>query len=117
MSELNLPAILFNVTGTFEYELLIELMLRHWNHPLADESEYRNELLEAVAELLARASQGTSFGDMPAHETNLVYAVWFIESESIGHDDHSAILVLRKQWLDAVRRALPSCFCSQDLLE
>ena len=41
-SELNLPKILYQITGTLEYELLIELLLRNYDHPLVDEYEYRN---------------------------------------------------------------------------
>ena len=60
--ELNLPKILYQITGTFEYELLIELLLRNFNHPLADDPEFRNTIIETVAELLNRASKGETFG-------------------------------------------------------
>ena len=38
------------LSGLFEAELLLELMLRYWNHPLADDRDFRNNLLENAAE-------------------------------------------------------------------
>lgn len=37
------------MTGLFEAELLTELMLRFWNHPLAEDEDFRSSLLEAAA--------------------------------------------------------------------
>jgi hypothetical protein len=114
--ELNLPKILYHVTGTFEYELLVELVLRHWEHPFAADEEYRNFLLESTAELLAQASSGVQYGEMPANETNLIYALWYVESSATSQEPESAELAKRKKWLKAMRKSLPSCFCSQDML-
>ena len=35
--------------GLLEAELLVTLMLHHWNHPRAADEEYINNLLEAVS--------------------------------------------------------------------
>ena len=42
---------------SFEGELLVELMLKYWKHPLCEDSDFRNQLLESAAEVL-RASIG-----------------------------------------------------------
>jgi hypothetical protein len=42
------------MTGLFEAELLTELILRHWGHPLASDGEYRSQLLEAAAQRTSR---------------------------------------------------------------
>ncbi len=36
----------------FEGELLLELILRHWNHPFADEELFRQQLLETATEVV-----------------------------------------------------------------
>ena len=40
------------LTGLFEAEVLVELMLRQWKHPLADQTEFRDQLLEQAADVL-----------------------------------------------------------------
>jgi hypothetical protein len=49
---------------------------------------------------------------------NLVAAVWCAEWNGIGATDNEPIPFAedRDTWLEAVRRALPSCFCNPDLL-
>jgi len=114
--ELNLPKILYQITGTFEYELLIELLLRNFNHPLADDTEFRNTIIETVAELLNRASKGETFGNMQASHTNIVYSVWFVESDYVKRQSDPPFKEQRLDWLNKIKRSMPSCFCSQDLL-
>ena len=106
----------------FESEVLIWLLLRTWNHPLAEDGDFRNQLLETATEVLSTAaagSQGCAFiAGLPASDMNLIAAVWYAENralEDLGADvgeDAAA----RLDWLAAVRRALPSCFCPQDHL-
>ena len=115
-SELNLPKILYQVTGTFEFELLIELLLRNFEHPLAYDSEYRNTVVESVAEILNRASQGEAFGSMQPSHTNIVYSVWWVESRMIVQESEHKVKAKRRKFLDAMKRSLPSCFCDQDQL-
>ena len=43
--------------GLFEAELLIELMLRYWGHPSANDREVVEYLVEAAAEVLSRKSR------------------------------------------------------------
>lgn len=107
------------VTGLFESELLVELMLRFWQHPFADDAEYRSFLLETAVEAL-RASVGnaTLFTDIDPKNVNLVAAIWYSEASLIPEVEQQRAdqIVERKAWLDKVRRALPSCFCNPDRL-
>jgi hypothetical protein len=101
-------------SGLFEAELLLELMLRYWHHPLADDKEFRNDVLERAAEALRAAIGGeTLIESVPAHELNFVAAVWYVEwaSVSAGAEDPGG---KRQEWLESVRGAVPSCFCAQE---
>jgi hypothetical protein len=107
-------------TGLFEAELLVELLLRHWNHPLADDEKFRTALLEAASEVL-RASVGGErlFQEIEPQNVNLVAAIWYAESQSV---DESAELEeserkLRRDWLDTILRTIPSCFCDPEFLD
>jgi len=53
----------FEMTGTFEAELLVELMLREWKHPLAGSEEFRTNLLESAAEALRASIAGEQLID------------------------------------------------------
>ena len=101
---------------TFEAELLLELMLRQWNHPLADDSEFRNHLLETATAILDEAVRGTSFieGVLPA-DMNLVAALYYAEIRAC-EESHGAPAEreLREKWLTNLRRCLPSCFCDPE---
>lgn len=104
----------------FEAELLVELMLRHWGHPLANNEEFRNLLLEGATEILQASILSQQFIDtLPPESMNLVAAIWCAESMALEdnsvYDD--AEREQRINWLDRVRRSLPSCFCDPDLLE
>lgn len=116
--KLNLPEVLFNITGTFEYELLIELILRHWQHPFATDENYRNEIMESVALLLSNAAKKKfPIDDMQQNEVNLVFALWYIESLLVINEQDVKLKKIRQQWLSTINHALPSCFCDQDLLD
>jgi hypothetical protein len=104
----------------FESELLIWLMLRNWNHPFAEDRDFRSQLLESATDVLAAAvGQGnhpTFLEGVPAKDMNLVAAVWYCECLAVEHlhsSDNEECLA-RTDWLDKVRRALPSCFCAVD---
>lgn len=108
------------LSGLFEAELLVELMLRYWKHPLADNAAYRAEILEGAAQTLAAAIDGQRLFDKLAPEdVNLVAAVWYAEWNALTVDPTfpPAELDARRKWADAVRHSLPSCFCDPDLLE
>ena len=104
----------------FEAELLAELMLRHWQHPLADDLEFHNLLLEAATEVLRASTHNQQFIDkMPPQAMNLVAAIWCAESMALEENSvcDDAEREQRINWLDVVRKSLPSCFCDPDLLE
>ena len=103
----------------FEAELLLELMLVNWGHPFASDETYRQDLLESATELLTVASEESCtevfIEGLPANEMNLVAAIWYCEF--LGVQDDSDEREMRQQWLSKIRRSIPSCFCSTDLLE
>ena len=107
------------LTGLFEAELLAELILRYWNHPLAQDAGFRSSLLEAAAEALRASINGERlFDDLEPKNVNLVAALWYAESIAVGgeHGSSGPQLELRRKWLDNLLRALPSCFCNPDTL-
>jgi len=107
------------MTGLFEAELLVELILRHWRHPLADDADFRIELLEQAAEALRLAVAGNELiPGLPPAKMSLVAAIWFAENSlSSGvRPEEAADTPARVAWLEAVRRSLPSCFCDPELL-
>ena len=114
--QLNLPKILYSLTGTFEFELLIELMLKYWEHPFADHPEFRNTLYEEVAVILRESSNGVRYGELPPKQVKLVFAVWHVESSFVVNDSNPETKKLREEWLSTIRRRLPSCFSGQDML-
>ncbi len=102
--------------GLFESELLVTLMLHHWNHPRARDKELANYLLELTADALERSKRGERiFEDIEPADINFVSAFWFAElcqvTESSDPDTPQ-----RRTWLENVRRSLPSCFCDPDEL-
>lgn len=103
-------------SGLFEAEVLTGLLLWRWGHPLKDDPEFREDILEGAAEVLRRAASGEQYLEsVPALEMNLISAIWYVEWNSIqtpGEDPDGA----RAAWLELVRRALPSCFCAQEEL-
>lgn len=103
-------------SGLFEAEVLIELMLRYWQHPLADDREFRNDLLESTAEVLRSCVAGEQvLEDISPEHTNFVLAVWYTEWNALasGEDDPQG---QRQAWLERVRKSMPSCFCPPDQL-
>ena len=103
-------------SGIFEAELLVELMLRHWSHPLAADKIFRRQILENAALVLRSSIAGQKLmEDIPSDQMNFVAAAWYAEwnTLSAGEEDPDG---LRAAWLEAVRKALPSCFCSHDRL-
>jgi hypothetical protein len=102
--------------GLFEAEVLTELLLWRWDHPLKGDGEFRTSLLEDAAAVLRRAAGGEQFiQSVPATEMNLIAAIYYVEWNwiSAGNEDPDGT---RHRWLDHVRQALPSCFCSQSEL-
>jgi hypothetical protein len=103
----------------FEAELLAELMLRYWQHPLADHREFCDDLLEAATQALQQAADGGRLIDsLSAENTNLVTAIWYAEWAAMRTseaEDPPDLHERRKKWLEDVKRAVPSCF-TDDIL-
>jgi hypothetical protein len=111
----------FAICSLFESEILVWLLLRNWQHPLAEDAEYRNELLETATAVLDEAAHGSRndvfIEGLPAREMNFIAAVWYAEYRAL--DDILAKkgtpeFESRVAWLEAVRKTVPSCFCSPD---
>ena len=101
----------FRITGLFEAELLVELMLRFWQHPFADDADFRNRLLENAASALQAAISGHKLiEDLKPDKMNLVAAVYYVESLDLFDDNEQDPdqLESRREWLEKVRRSLPS---------
>ncbi|QDU11277.1 hypothetical protein [Gimesia aquarii] len=101
-------------SGLFESEVLTELLLRYYKHPLADDKEFRNNLLEAATGALRHAAAGMKLIDsLPAMKTNFIVAIWYSEGVSISTDDQdipTEMMLERKAWLERIQRLIPSCF-------
>ncbi len=101
------------ITGLFEAEVLTELLLWRWDHPFSRDAEFRGNLLEDAAVVLRHAISGEQFIEsVPAKEMNLIAAIYYVEWSSLlnGDEDPEG---KRCQWLENLRRSLPSCFCPQ----
>jgi len=69
-----------SVAGLFEAEVLTELLLWRWDHPLRHDAEFRNNLLEDAAGALKLAIGGERlFESVPAAQTNLIAAIYYAE--------------------------------------
>jgi len=103
-------------SGLYEAELLLELMLRHWDHPCAADAVYRNDLLEEAMEVIRLSVSGKRvMEDISPENMNFVAAVWYCEwnARASGAMDPQG---KRQTWLAAVKRSIPSCFCDPNLL-
>jgi hypothetical protein len=117
MAKKSIPARCLAMSGLFEAELLTELMLRYWKHPFADDGSFRQQLLEAAADVLRASDRGEKFiEDVPPAEMNLVAALWYAEWNSVNELTED-LAAERGAWLDSIRKAVPSCFCSQNDLQ
>ena len=101
-------------TGLFEAELLARLMLWKWEHPLAHDEEPVKYLVEGAAEVLRKCVQENErfLDDVEPCDMNFVAAVWYVEWAAISAAPDTDPDGRRQGWLDAVRHALPSCFCN-----
>jgi hypothetical protein len=107
----------YRFCSSFEAELLLELMLRFWRHPLADNRDFRNALIESATEALRASLDGEQLiQSVPPAQMNFVAAVWYVEWVSLQAADRDLAVEerdLREAWLSRVRQAIPSCFCDQ----
>ena len=98
-------------TGTFESELLLELMLRYWKHPFAEDAEFRSNLLGTVSDILLASHNGeTLIEGLSPEDMNFVSAVWYCEhlAEDGGQVED------RQRFADVLRRSVPGCFVDED---
>ena len=105
----------------FEGELLAELMLRYWKHPLADNIEFRNYLIENAAKALRISIDGNELIEgLPSSSMSFIAALWYAEwvcLQITSNEISESELQQRQAWLNALRHAVPSCFCNpEDLL-
>lgn len=109
----------FAFCSLFESEILLQLLLEKWSHPLAQDESFRQDLLETATSLLETASEEHCseifIEGLPANQMNFVAAIWYVEFCSV--QDPVENLDARRNWLKNVRQSLPSCFCSTELLE
>lgn len=105
------------LSGLFEVEVLVELMLRFWQHPLAEDRAFRDLLLESAIEAL-RASVGGDvlITDIAPENMSIIAALWYAELTAVQGGTKEPIKARqeRLQWLDQVKKSLPSCFCNPD---
>lgn len=107
----------YRLTCLYEAELLVELMLRYWEHPFANDENYRQNLLESAAEVLQSSIDGIQLHPkLKPDEMNLVAAIWFAESTSLqtNRPQQASETSAREDWLRKIEKHLPSCFCSPD---
>jgi len=81
----------------------MELMLRFWDHLLAVDQHFRNDLLEEAAAVLRSCLAGQKvMADIPSDQMNFVAAVWFAEWNALatGSEDPHA---RRRAWLVRVQ--------------
>lgn len=97
--------------GAFEAELLVRLMMERWGHPTQADSETVAEIVEVAAEVLQRSKLGEKLiEELEPEDMNFVAAVWYAEfcqCDDVTDPDISQ----RREWLERIRRAIPSCFC------
>ncbi len=109
----------FAFCSLFESEILLQLILEKWNHPLSSDDGFRQDILEATTTLLETAADENCseifIEGIPANQMNFIAAVWYIELCSI--QDPVENRQARNDWLVDIRKSLPSCFCSSELLE
>ncbi len=110
----------YQLSGLFEAELLVELMLRQWGHPFASDREFRQELLESATEVLRLSISGQKLiPDLNPSDMNLVAAIWCAESTESGNlaSLTDPIVEERRKWCQILRARVPSCFSdSNDLV-
>ncbi len=101
------------MTGLFEAEVFVRLLLWRWKHPYADDEEFANGLLEDAASALQSACEGAEMIEgMPPKSLNFIAAVWYAEQCSINSEERDPVTrKAREDWLFAIRHGLPSCFC------
>lgn len=107
-----------NMTGLFEAEVLVRLLLYHWQHPLANDLEFANDLLESASMALRASLKGEELIEgVPPERFSLIAAIWYAEYCTVTtiHDGPEQ-LQSRRKWLESVRKALPSCFCDPNEL-
>ncbi len=103
------------MTGLFESEVLLRLLLVQFDHPSSDDDDFNNDLLEQAAIILRKAVNGEpQVPGLPAPATNFIAAIWEAERRAISATPRLPQREARRQWLETVRRTFPSCFVPPD---
>ena len=109
----------YRIAKTFESEVLLELMLRYWNHPCAEDLDFRLSLLSSATDVLRSSIEGIPFHpNLKPQNMNLIAAIWYVESTSFQSERprSAAEALARENWLRIIEKTLPSCFCDPDEL-
>jgi hypothetical protein len=96
------------LANSFEAEVFVHLLLEKWKHPLSEDAEFRNDLLEGAAQALQESCDGlTLIEPLKPEDFNFIAAMWFVEwsalQASVGDLPFRSE---RQQWLEDIRHAL-----------
>jgi hypothetical protein len=105
-------------TALFEAEVLAQLMLDRWEHPLATDRSLASQLVDLASDALQAARDGTVFIEgLNPKDMSFIAAVWYVEWATVTGEPAIDPDGSRMRWLEQVRRTFPSCFCDpEDLL-
>ena len=107
------------MTGSFEAEILVMLLLKNWEHPHHQDDDFRQSLLDCSADVLQTSVQGKRlFEEISPANVNLIAALCYAEATTLSGDPSipQQERAMREKWIESIRRSMPSCFCEPDLL-
>ena len=100
------------LANSFEAEVFVHLLLGRWNHPLTDDADFRESLLESATLAIRASMDGESLLEpLKSQDLNFIAALWFAEWSTLQSLVKIPFCVELQGWLDSLRRSLPSCFC------
>ncbi len=95
----------FAITGLFEAEVLVKLILEKWGHPFVADANFANDLLENAAEVLQLAIGGQHLIEgLPPEHMNLIAAMWYVEWAATQDEN----VPCRAERLDSLGKLRPS---------
>jgi len=103
------------LANSFEAEVFVQLLLEKWKHPLAQDADFREGLLESTTIAIQNSLNGVVLLEpLKPDDFNFIAAIWFVEWSSLQNLGPLEFSAERTKWLDDVKRSLPSCFCDPD---